>query len=458
MAQKPKRKVLLSLLSYFFALSCLLALPPPRALGAGESAGEEALATLSEYLTEAALNNPELEAAFHAWKAALEQVPQAEALPDPRFTFAYYVRSVETRTGPQRARIALAQSFPWFGKLKLKGDMALEEANAVKAEYDAIKLRIFYEVKKAFYEYGYLAKAVKISRENIELLQYLEGVARARYAVGATPFSDVVRTQVELGKLEDRLKTLEDLRRPIMAKLLAAMNRPVDQELPWPADIPVMVVALTDGEILRQLPEQNPQIRRLAHLEAREQAESNLAGKEFFPDFTFGLETITTGRAMDPMTPDSGEDPIMASVSINIPLWQGKRQAAVRQAESRKLSAARSKAGVRQKLLSDLQLALYGYRDAQRKVDLFRDTLIPKADEALGVTLEAFQAGTRSSLDLIDVEQTLLEFELAHVRALADQAQSFAELQMLLGQEIPCEIHGSLMPAKEIPAQSIKEE
>jgi outer membrane protein TolC len=97
-----------------------------------------------------------------------------------------------------------------------------------------------------------------------------------------------------------------------------------------------------------------------------------------------------------------------------------------------------------------MQLALYKYRDAQRKIDLYQNTLIPKADEALAVTLEAFQGGTRSSLDLIDAEKTLLEFELAYIRALADQAQRLAELEMLLGDEIPCKIHGAVLPKHSI--------
>jgi hypothetical protein len=59
-------------------------------------------ATLSDYLEYAALSNPGLEAAFNDWKRAVEKVPQVRSLPDPRFTYAYYIQEVETRVGPQR--------------------------------------------------------------------------------------------------------------------------------------------------------------------------------------------------------------------------------------------------------------------------------------------------------------------------------------------------------------------
>ena len=55
---------------------------------------------LDDYLAYGALNNPELEAAFNRWKAALEAVPQARSLPDPKFNYGYFIREVETRVGP----------------------------------------------------------------------------------------------------------------------------------------------------------------------------------------------------------------------------------------------------------------------------------------------------------------------------------------------------------------------
>ncbi|MHC4153562.1 MAG: TolC family protein, partial [Planctomycetota bacterium] len=81
------------------------------------SADANAPVTLQDYLRLAALNNAGLKAAFEEWKAALEQVPQARSLPDPRFTYGYYIREVETRVGPQQNRLGIMQVFPWFGEI-----------------------------------------------------------------------------------------------------------------------------------------------------------------------------------------------------------------------------------------------------------------------------------------------------------------------------------------------------
>ena len=102
---------------------------------------------LGDYLAYAALNNPGLEAAFYDWKAALERVPQAESLPDPRFTYRYFIREVETRVGAQRQGFSLSQTFPWFGKLALRGGAAAEAARAEQQRFQAAKLKLFQQVK-----------------------------------------------------------------------------------------------------------------------------------------------------------------------------------------------------------------------------------------------------------------------------------------------------------------------
>jgi len=212
---------------------------------------------LSDYLTYAALNNPGLEAAFNRWKAVLERVPQVKSLPDPRFKYRYFIEQVETRVGAQKQAFGIAQMFPWFGKLELRGNAAGEAAGAARQRYEAAKLKLFFQVKDAYYEYYYLARAIAIVEENIQLVKNFESVVRTRYKVAAGRHPDVIRAQVELGKLEDRLKTLQDLRGPIVAKLNAALNRPAEASLPWPKQIEEESVSFTDQELLEWMANSN---------------------------------------------------------------------------------------------------------------------------------------------------------------------------------------------------------
>ena len=104
---------------------------------------------LEDYLEFAALNNAGLESAFEQWKAAIEQIPQFRSLPDPKFTYGYFIKEVETRTGPQRQRFGLMQTFPWFGVIEARTDAASAEAKAAQKRYEAAKLELFYKVRQA---------------------------------------------------------------------------------------------------------------------------------------------------------------------------------------------------------------------------------------------------------------------------------------------------------------------
>lgn len=393
--------------------------------------------TLSDYLEYAAVNNPELEAAFNRWKASLEERVQARSLPDPRFTYRYFIREIETRVGPQRQTFEISQVFPWFGKLGLAGDIATEAAQATRQHYEATKLKLFFEVKDAYYEYYYLTRSIDVTRENVQLVAHLEGVARTRYQATVGSHPDVIRAQVELGKLEDRLNSLIDLRGPVVARLNATLNRPIDAEFPSPKPFEPSHVSATDGEMLELMERSNPRLNALDHEVAGHRMSTELARKQYAPDIAVGLSYVDVERSdLASRFSDNGKDAVGAMVSLNIPLWRGKYNAAVREAQMRRWAALREKTDTTNKLKSQLMMALYQFRDAGRKMDLYGDTLLPKATESLKVIEQSFRTGDASFLDLIDAQRTYLEFALAHERALADREKSLAMIEMLAGGDL----------------------
>ena len=420
-------------------LACLASLSSARAADEQEKALPvlDKNATLADYLEYAALNNPGLEAAWLRWEAALEKVPQVSALPDPRFTYRYFIRRVETRVGPQRQGFGLAQTFPWFGKLKLQAGVAAEAANAAQQLYETEKLSLFHRLKDAYCEYYYLARSTMVVRENRELLKHLEEVARTRYKAGAAQHASVIRAQVELGKLDDRLHSLTALRQPLAAQLNAALNRSPNAEIPWPQTIAREQLADSDDSILLLLPQANPELKRMAHEIEQQRHTIALAKKDYYPSITLGVDYIDTAESRMRGLSRSGRDPIAAVFSINLPIWYPKYNARVREAKARHRSAAKAKVELENNLASRTTMVLYRLRDAERKIGLYRDALLPKAHQALKVTETSFRHETATFLDLVDAQRTLLDFQLSYERALADHAQRMAELEMLIGRELP---------------------
>ncbi len=395
-------------------------------------------AGLGDLLLHASLNNPGLQAAFFRWKAAVEKTGQVTALPDPRLSYSYYIREVETRVGPQRQALALAQTFPWFGKLQLRADAAAQDAQAAWHEFQAEKLALYYRVKKIYSEYYYLGQAVAITRENLELLQQVERLARTRYKAAAASHPDLIRLQVELGKLEDRLATLTEFRRPVLGRLAAALGTEVGlEDLAWPKSLPHRPADTTWDRLVDRMTASNPKLQALARKTAAADRRVALARKDYYPDVTVGLTWIETGDRAGPMSPsDSGQDAVIGMVSLNVPIWWDKLAAAVREARMRRLATQRARKQLAADLAAGLRQILYELQDAQRKITLYQATLLPKAREALKVVQIGFVSGKSSFTDLIDAQRALLEFELSHRRALADHAVRRAALEQILGQPL----------------------
>ena len=392
--------------------------------------------TLDDYLQFAALHNPDLEAAFNRWKASQEKALQVQSLPDPRLTYTYFITNVETRVGPQRHKIDLAQMFPWYGTRTLRGDLARKESDELWEKFESMKTSLFYKVRLTYFEYYYLSRSIDITKKNLELMTALEQSARIRYSSGKASYTDVIKAQVEIAKLEERLVGLNDLKNPLIADFNTLLNRAVGEQLPPPDSIPGYILSMPEDSLYVLMKEENPELREFGIRIDRETDRIDLAKKQFYPDLTVGLSYIETGEARMPGVSDSGKDPLMTMFTVNLPIWRDKYRATVREAEIGRKSAISSMTARENNLQAELNRSLYNYRDAERKIDLYTGVLIPKAQEALDVTTLAYVTGAVDFLNLLHAQSTLLDLELMYERMLSNRARSFAQLEMLVGKEL----------------------
>ncbi|MBN1126050.1 MAG: TolC family protein [Sedimentisphaerales bacterium] len=393
------------------------------------------LVSLQDYLRYAAMHNAGLQSRFEEFKSTIEEVPQMKALPDPQFTFGYFIEEVETRVGPQEQRYGIMQMFPWFGKIEARTDAAAAAAKAARQRYEAEKLKLFNDVKNGFWEYAYLGRAVELGRQNEELMGHFEEVARARYIAGATPHPDVIRAQIELAILQDKLQTLQEKRRPLTANLNRVLNRQQSLLLPWPKPIVHQTVGIQWDDLVAQLRKANPRLKALDHALDGARSKVVLAEKRSYPDIGIGVDWIRTGEAAMPVH-DSGKDSVIAMFSVNIPLWGDSYSAGRRQARADVRQVQAQRVQLENDLVARAVRVLFELEDAERKVNLFNGILIPKAKEMLEVAENAYRTDTVDFLTLIDAQRTLLNFELAYERAVTDHQQRLAELEMLAGKEL----------------------
>lgn len=392
---------------------------------------------LEDYVAVALENNAGLRAAFARWQAAIERVPQASTLPNPQFSYTNFIEEVQTRTGPQRNRFQLSQQFPWFGTLQRRGEAASAHAESLWWDVQNRAVALTRDVKVAYYEYAYLAQAIRIVEENLTLLRNLEPIVQRRVQTGAGQ-GELLRLQVEIGKVENDLNTLNDRRPAISARLNALMNRPRAELLPWPPAPQIAIEQFASEQLRDRVEQANPQLKAIEQRIDEAGKQVAVAKLQKYPDFNIGVAYIDTGQAVStPRPSDSGDDPFSFTLGLSIPIWRHKYAAAEREARAQQASQRSERVQRANDLLSDLAMTLFRYDDAVRKVSLYQDTLIPRSRQALDVTEVSYQSGTATLLDVIDTQREFLQFETAYWRAIADYYQHVAELEALCGGTLP---------------------
>ena len=387
------------------------------------------LLQLQDYLKYASLNNAELKAGFEAWKAAIEQIPQAKSLDDPIFT--YKIEEFSSSKQPDMQKYGIEQMFPWFGTLKIRADIASAQSKAVHKEYEAAKLKVFQQVKYAFYEYLYLKEAIDIAEENLQLLKNFEIIARTNYQTSTANHPDVIRAQIELAELENVLTSLQKLKTPTTVMLNASLNRPIELPLAWPQKPAITGINIEQSKLIELVIDNNPQLQGMNWEIEAARSNVQLAKKKFYPNIGVGFEYVDRAEIGE-----RGRTPLSLMFSVNIPLWQDNYKAAKRQAQATLNKSVQQKISFQNTTISQAMQVLYDYQDAQRKVKLYSDVLIPKTQELLLASESAYKSGKVDFLSLIDAQRTLLKYQLDYDRALADGQQKLAELEMLAGTEL----------------------
>ncbi len=383
---------------------------------------------LSGYLETAARNNPGLKAAFNRYRAALEQVPQVRSLPDPQLMFGYFIRPVETKSGPQEFKISLSQMFPWFGTLKAAGQSQTYRAKAAYEAFEQTKTKLFKNVRQVYYDLYWIEKQMALTEENLTILQRFQSLAQNKIAAGTASATDELRARMavnearnDLKKLQDRKKVLENTFRNLLhadANLTIDLPTHLDKQL-----LPGL------AQLKLQLTE-NHLIKRQDFLIETYKSKQILARKTGLPKLSVGLDYINIGPGIN----TSGfNDAVMIRAGISIPVFRKKYKAML--TENRLLTEAgmSAKEALADDLDSRLQAAYARYEDALRRMELYRQqkALASRSTELLQ---SDYMAGGKNFEEILRMQRRYINYAVQYEKALSDLHKSIADIQFLLGK------------------------
>lgn len=375
--------------------------------------------------------NPAYQAAYQAWKMAEEKPEIVSTLPDPTLMVGVFAEEVQTRVGPQKQRVSLSQAIPWKGELVLKAKQAQKEADRKRIEMDVIYLQLSSEFKALYADLYFIGRSLSITEDHLALLREMEQVITEKYETNSADYHDLLRIQIEIDALEDRLASIRDASEPIMAQMKAILGNKAAMNIPLPQKLPGFSEA-DRTQLLQDIERNHPLILSLSEQIEVDRLSVDLAQKDFYPDFKIGVDWINTGQAINPV-PGSGNDAFMLSVGVNLPIWRGKYRANQRAATSKVMVAELQKKKTEDDLTARLQRGFFQLDESKRKLKLYGEHLIPKAQEALEVIQSSYATGNGLYSDLIKAEQTLLEFLLAYSQAEANQVKALVNIESLTG-------------------------
>ncbi len=388
--------------------------------------------TLQELVGIALAHNPAIKAAAEQFLAQRARAPQARSLPDPVVYGGWMGNitpfSVQTGDPSSYRGLTVSQALPFPGKLGLRGKVADREAEAGRWEYQQTARQVVSEVKAAYYVYFYDAKAIDITQKNKDLLQKLEDIAEARYRVGKGIQQDVLRAQIEVSRIDQKLIILRQQEDTARVQLNTLLNRDPESPLPPPAAVKPAIFQLSLDELYTMAHNNDPGLERDKRMVESSQFAVDLAQKSYEPDFgvTYSYEQRPDMRDMHGVM-----------VGVNIPIFfRSKQRQSVIQA-SHGLNAARHELDGRMTQVNFAIKQQYLAATASRDLmNLYSKAIVPQSSLALESSMSSYEVGKVDFLSMLDNFTYVLGYEVDYYQELSHFETALARLEPLVNTDL----------------------
>jgi outer membrane protein, heavy metal efflux system len=392
--------------------------------------------TLDAYYELARARSPMLRAAGAAVDAAAAAVPSAGLPPDPELQLGIMNASLPgLRTdmpGAMLPSVQLMQMLPFPGKLRLSSEIARQSTAMAASAADEVWWDVRAQTAMSFYEIYQADRQIEVMLETLDWLTQFEQIAMTMYSTGMGRQSDVLRAGVEVARMKADIERMQAMRRVAAARLNAAVDLPAATIVPplaftpLPADLPDVAVLLQWADENRPLLQRG----RIALEQAR--TREALARREIWPDLTVGVQYGQRGSDMG--TERMGS----LMLGFSVPVFAGRRQlkmreeaAAMTQMTDAELAALQADVRAR---VGELEAEL---QRTQTLVTLYRTEVLPQAEANVTSAFSAYRVGRVDFMTLLDAQMTVNRYSQELYALLAEYGWRTAELEMVLGRELP---------------------
>ena len=400
--------------------------------------------SVEEAVAEARQANPSIRTAVRQLSLARMKIATARSLDDPMFMMRDWSTPLRKPWDLNQAQLmfSLQQTFQSRQKRDLRGKLAGDDVEVMAEDLKALRQEVDANVRKSCVDLMRIADEVKLNDRQAALLKEAVATALAEYTTGKVPQADVLRAQMALTRLNEQLIELEEERDTARAELNALLGRPPDQGVEIAGNYRSLATLPSIEELEQLAITHRPELARLRKQIAKSKDESQLTRLAMKPDFTAAL-----GYMLMP-TGSTYRNAYMAEMTMNLPwLNRERHDGETKQADAAtEVSAAELEARTSTVFL-EIRQAEVAVLSAQKRVKLYRDTLLPQAEAAFKASAAAYQNNRGDFANLIDSQNLLLDIEIASNKASAATDAGMARLERAIGAPLAGE-PGADLPGK----------
>lgn len=394
--------------------------------------------TPENYFRVAAENNPGLQAIYKEYEAALQKVPQVNTLPDPLFSFGYFISPAETRVGPQQAKFSLTQMFPWFGTLKAQGNAAALMAEAKFQIFIDARNKLYFKVASAFFPLHELNDWIKIEQENIRIIESYKTIATKKFENGNGTMVDVLRSDIILNEARTNFNILRNKEKPLLTTFNKLLGRPVNEKVE--INDSLKMVHISDNFRKDSLISANPGLKAMdLKIQAGKSGEL-AAQKQGLPKLGVGLDYVMVGERNDITMPDNGKDVLMPMVSITIPIFRSKYKASVKEAQLIQENYLHQKEEAANILIINYEMLWFEIQKQKQLLSLYEQQ-IQTSQQSLNLLFTSYRNSGREFEEVLKMQQQLLKYQKMKATALVEYQIALAKLNYLTAKTFYDETH-----------------
>jgi outer membrane protein, heavy metal efflux system len=399
----------------------------------GEYEAASSRLSLGEVTRAVLENNPAIKEAESRWQAAIHRVRQANAWDDPRIAGESRVRRFVDI--PPNAfmdqTLAIEQLIPITGKNLVRGRIVGAEALSAFEEARRTQLDVIAKARATYFQLANAYDQLEINSKNLTSLKQIADISRSRYEAGLESAANVLVAETDHSKLQETRRDLERNLSDAQSQLNTLMNRDAFA----PVGVPIMATVdythLSVSRLQSITLAQRPEVQMARAKINGEKSKLQLAHRAWIPDPAIAIKGQRYNDAAEAVSE------LDAGLSFTIP-WvnPSKYSAGVREARAG-LAAAEQGLEREQKEASRLlRDQLTKIETFHHHVELFRDKLVPQAQQAFKATELSYESGKTTFLDWISAQRNLRDIEAMGREHLAHYQVAVAELEAVIGGEI----------------------